>query len=512
MSRSVHLSRRSVLTAFGAFGATSVAGCWGQPDPSADPPDDVPRPTTSQEAAIFDLSFSIESRYRPFELLAPAFVVPESDTVSESTGAGELQRASASPQAPFCCVQAEIADPSGKVLVGLATSNDEHLLAFYDPATRRAGIEVRRAGRTRTVRRKLVDVPASFRLAFVLCENQVTVLADTGEGWQPLLTERDRVAQVVDMRVPATLAAHSYAWGIRGPGEPSGLDAVRAGLFGMTGIRDQHLVQHSDGSPYLREGKAFFTATCAGLGFFQQAHWGVFSLDLADPTRLEQVAQLYSHRDGLLLGDHAGQIVRDDDEDRWIVATSSWGDFDFDGVHVRHVVTTDDVLRGVHVLETAAISLPTDVSSWDPGLTRIDGRWHVSFVESPSQDPFDFHPALAVGPPGASGASWDEKLEAVGAATDLHQGEGPVIAEVDGEWWFLASDGDGRHYPVYDMGMRRVGRLDAPYETNIPHPQLVPLDDGGFLLVTFDGTQYAEKVMGYGGHGDVLIMRSGAPS
>jgi hypothetical protein len=36
----------------------------------------------------------------------------------------------------------------------------------------------------------------------------------------------------------------------------------------------------------------------------------------------------------------------------------------------------------------------------------------------------------------------------------------------------------------------------------------VPLDDGSFLLVTFDGTQYAERLMGYGGHGDVLIMRS----
>ena len=56
--------------------------------------------------------------------------------------------------------------------------------------------------------------------------------------------------------------------------------------------------------------------------------------------------------------------------------------------------------------------------------------------------------------------------------------------------------------------MRRVGRLDAPYLTNIPHPQLVPLEDGSQLLVTFDGTQFAEKVMGYGGQGDVLVMRS----
>ena len=51
------------------------------------------------------------------------------------------------------------------------------------------------------------------------------------------------------------------------------------------------------------------------------------------------------------------------------------------------------------------------MSSWDPGLTKIDDRWHVSFVESPSQDPFDFHPALAAGP--ADAAAWHDGLELV---------------------------------------------------------------------------------------------------
>ena len=217
------------------------------------------------------------------------------------------------------------------------------------------------------------------------------------------------------------------------------------------------------------------------------------------------MAQLYFLRDGLVLGDHAGQIVRDGDRDEWIVANSSWGDFDFKGLHVRHTATTDDILSGVHLLQTQRTALPTEQGSWDPGITRIDGRWYVGFVESPSQKPFTFHPALAVA---AEGAAWDEQLELVGAATELRQTEGPILAQVQGTWWFLASDGDARHYPVFDLSMRRVGRLDAPYETNIPHPQLLPLDDGGFLLVTFDGTQYAEDLMGYGGHGDVLIMRS----
>lgn len=149
--------------------------------------------------------------------------------------------------------------------------------------------------------------------------SQVTVLADTGDGWQALLTERDAVSATVDMRRPDTLGGHRYAWGSRPDSGKIRLSGVRAGLFGMAGIRDQHLVQHADGTPYVR--------------------------------------------DGLLLADHAGQVVRDDEEDRWIVATSSWGDFAFDGVHVRHVVTADDVLSGVHVLETEPTPLPTDVSA-----------------------------------------------------------------------------------------------------------------------------------------------------
>jgi hypothetical protein len=406
--------------------------------------------------------------------------------------------------APFCALEATVRGASGRTLLGLSTDGGDHLMGFYDSRDGRVGIELRNGGRTRVLRRRKVSLPSSFRLAVAVCENQVTVLADTGDGWQPLLTERDKVRAQVDLRDPATLAGHRYAWEHRGE-RPGNVTEVRWGLFGMTGLRDQHLVQHSDGTPYRRDGKVYFTATCAGLGFFQQAHWAVFTLDLARPERLEQVAQLFFRRDGLLLGDHAGQIVRDDDNDRWIVATSSWGDFDFDGVHVRHAVTTDDVLHGVHVLETTRTPLPTTVSSWDPGLTRIDGRWHLSFVESPSQEPFDFHPALAAGP---EGAEWHEGLKLVGAATDLRHCEGPILAQVQGSWWFLASDGHARHYPVFDLHATRVGRLDAPYETNLPHPQLVPCEDGTFLIVTFDGTQFGEKVMGYGGHGDVLVMRS----
>jgi hypothetical protein len=135
-------------------------------------------------------------------------------------------------------------------------------------------------------------------------------------------------------------------------------------------------------------------------------------------------------------------------------------------------------------------------------MTRIDGRWHVSFVESPSQQPFVFHPALAVG----TGSTWHEDLRPHGAAPELRRCEGPVLARIAGDWWLLASDGRSRTYPVFDLHLRQVGELDAPYGSNIPHPQVARREDGSWLLITFDGTSRSRRVTGYGAHGEVVVM------
>jgi hypothetical protein len=381
------------------------------------------------------------------------------------------------------------------VAAGLTTEAGDHVLVRWSAQTSGLSLSVRQAGRTRILRRRTLSLDGAARLGFALCENQVTALLDAGDGWQPVLTERDKVAELVDLRDEQVLAGYRYTW--------SGtVSDVRAGLFGMTGLRDPHLVQHADGAPYVRDGRYFLTWTCAGLGFFQQAHWTVWSMDPAAPDEMRLEAQLFTRRDGLVLGDHAGQVVRDGD--RWLVATSSWGDFEPGRIHVRQATTTDDVLSGVHVLDTEPAGLPTEHGSWDPAMTRLGETWHVWFVESPSQDPFDFHPALAT----TTSADWSEELSPIASIDSLHQCEGPIIATVGGETWLLASDVDHQNYPVFDLTGRRVGRLDAPYPTNIPHPQLVPDPGGGWLMVTFDGTQYAEDVMGYGGHGDVIVLHS----
>jgi len=454
-----------------------------------------------------ETSFAIVGRSRPFALVSPGFEQTGADPAPMTS----VRHTGISPAAPFAAVEVDVLDASSETTAGLLTVEGNGVRVDLDAGRRRLRIVVVRDGLERTVRRARVR-DRLRRMAFVLCENRVTAVVDAGSGWQAVASERDRVARALDLRDPATLAAHAYAWG---PTSGSAaLGRVRAGPFGMVGVRDPHLVQHADGRPYLRDGRYFLTMTCAGMGFFTQAHWGVFTLDPSAPEQLTQVAHLFWHRDGLVLGDHAGQVIVDGDTARVVV--SSWGDFDPEtGVHLRYAECGLDVLAGVHVLDSARLAAPTAHSAWDPSATRIDGRWHLAFVESPSQSPFDFHPALAAGPPGGA---WGDRLELVGADTSLDQCEGPVLARLEGRWRLLASDGRARRYPVYDLEMQPVGSLPAPYGTNIPHPQLLAQPAGSApgaptgtgtgteLLLTFDGSPWCTRVLGYGTHGDFIVM------
>jgi hypothetical protein len=212
-------------------------------------------------------------------------------------------------------------------------------------------------------------------------------------------------------------------------------------------------------------------------------------------------------------GDHATHLVRDPStgsgQARWLVATSTWGDFDVNrrgasvGVTLAH--TDADLLAGRHVLDTEPLALPTDgfasVGVWDPHLVRTDDEWLVGYVSA--RRFFRFHPVLAGGP------SLD-RLTLRGVDARRRATEGTTLARLDGAWRVLASDGrDGRRgqrerYPVFDLAMNELGAIEAPYPTNIPWPTLLPVGDR-LLLVGFDGTRAGGELLGYGTHGDVVI-------
>lgn len=537
------LTRRAVVGTAGAVGLTGLAASAAGPAAAVSRVDPL------------DLDFEVVRRQRQVDLVAPRFRLladsfrerrryevlagPSGPAGRVRVAGGALRLAGANgaafdtllhagttTKAPYAAVQVDVARFSGdaerdRVQVGLVRDADQHLLASYDHATGTVAIDLTIGGETTSLGTAEAALPStSVRFALGLTSTSVVALADTGSGPEPLL-KVNLADTALDLRRPGVLATHRHAFGASAGSGAIELDKVEAGYFGQLGLRDPHLVTHADGRPYLRDGKAYFTFTNAGLGFFETAHWGVWTLDLRTYA-LEQVGNLFFRRDpqGFVYGDHAGHLVLDDRRGRWIVTNSTWGDFAGDSVEINHttVPARRDLLHGVHVLRTERLDLPladlpsAAVGQWDPHVVRIDGRWHVGFVNARAF--FNFYPALARSPRGADYTD----LRLVGADDSKVETEGPILQRFGGRWYVMASNGDASpdeidgQYPVYDLRMRQVGVLDAPHPTNIPWPMVfpVPASDGRsrWLLVTFNGTQYDEPALGYGTHGDTIVMRA----
>jgi hypothetical protein len=393
---------------------------------------------------------------------------------------------------------------TGRVTIRWSSGAD-HLAASY--ADGLVTVAVTTAGRTSTHRSRRhgrVDSTPD-QLALTLTGTHLTALTRANGAW----TARARIdlADRIDTRDESWLAGLAVSHSGR-------VDRVEAGGFGQLGLRDLRVVSHADGTPYLLEGRAVLSATSAGPGFFDTAHTSVWTLD-PETLALEHRSDLFFRRPDRpgVYGDHATHLVRDPStgsgQARWLVATSTWGDFDVNrrgasvGVTLAH--TDADLLAGRHVLDTEPLALPTDgfasVGVWDPHLVRTDDEWLVGYVSA--RRFFRFHPVLAGGP------SLD-RLTVRGVDTRRRATEGTTLARLGGAWRVLASDGrDGRRgqrerYPVFDLAMTELGTIAAPYPTNIPWPTLLPIGDR-LLLVGFDGTRAGGGLLGYGTHGDVVI-------
>jgi hypothetical protein len=58
---------------------------------------------------------------------------------------------------------------------------------------------------------------------------------------------------------------------------------------------------------------------------------------------------------------------------------------------------------------------------------------------------------------------------------------------------------------VFGTDLVERGELDAPYPTNLPWPTLARVD-GRWLMVAFNGRPTGGRLLGYGTHGDVVVM------
>ncbi|XAS66685.1 hypothetical protein V3C33_14510 [Micrococcaceae bacterium Sec5.7] len=441
-------------------------------------------------ADIAGYAFEKFASFRPFELLSENFVI---ESWSPAVSASLHDLSSVALKAPYIAFEMEL-DGSGAGVAVTGPGLAVH--CSFDPGAGTQQIVVTVNDDARVVASSTASIGSGAIVAVTVTENVVTLWEQSKGHWDAFLTHRLDPESEVDLPAAAG-TGHLRAVAVGSPA------SVSVGYFGHTGLRDPQLVKHMDGSNYMIDGRLLATMTCAGPGPFQTAHWGVFSIDPDNPCDMVQVGHLFFERDGRILGDHAGQIVIEDDGSA-IVVVSSWGDFD-ENVHIRHLRTDTEILSGVHVLSSEPLALPTAFNTWDPTLQHHEGRWWLGFVECQAFSPrFDFRPALARA---QEGASYNSEYDYVGADLLHHQTEGTILTQLGTELRLLASDGDAKDYPVYDLQMNRIAQIRAPYESNIPHPLLIDRPETTWMI-TFDGTPVSPEILGYGTHGDILIFHS----
>lgn len=444
----------------------------------------------------------IVRRLRPVELVSRARV---------STDRGGRRPLPA--LAPYVAATTTLTSPTSESMLALHLDG-VRLGMTYDGAS--VALTVTMGGSTSEHRsRRMARADSPTELGLTLTGNHLTAWSREHDLWVARARRdvRDDPSTGPGRRLDVHDRDALAALEVELPAQPSA-----AGGFGQLGLRDLRFVSDADGSPVRDGGDLWLSATSAGPGFFDSGHTSVWRLS---PVTLDLrlTADLFFRRPDRpgAYGDHATHVVRDGDG--WLVATSTWGDFEQPTtrssrngpsslrVTLASVEGSVDLLHGEHVLDTTELPLPTDgftsVAVWDPHLVREGDRWLVGFVSASRF--FRFHPALAAGP------ALDD-LTLVAAAPDRRATEGTTLLRVDDELLVLASDGrDGRRgerarFPVFGTDLVERGALDAPYPTNLPWPTLARVD-GRWLMVAFNGMPSGGRLLGYGTHGDVVIMR-----
>ncbi|MFB9619001.1 hypothetical protein [Brooklawnia cerclae] len=447
--------------------------------PQAGPiPEQPPTPPLHQTPLFASLHLERRSATRPFDLLPDALV----QVTARDVPAGELTLTDVGPVAAHLSVRAEGLGPQARF--GLVGPDDAALLCGVEGARL-----VLRAG----------WAPGSAVLADSPLPSGTATLTLTGttatvwDGTRPTAQTQVPADLFGDLRRADVVSTLTYAW--------AEVASAAAGAFGHVGLRDPQLVTDAFGAAVLREGRVLVTFTCAGPGDVTCAHWGLFSIDPANPLDPSPEAAVFFARDGLIVGDHAGQLIVQDEGADAIVST--WGTFDpaDPQVLVRRAALPGLPGPGVQVVDAEPFPLPTDVSCWDPSLTRYAGYDYVGFTECWRFVPeFEFRPALARRRADDPHAAFDR----IGADTMHLQTEGTLFVRERGEPLLLASDAKARDYPVYRLDMSRIGRVQAPYESGIPHPCLVRLPGRPAFMMTSDDTPW-DASLPPGSHGDLVV-------
>lgn len=378
------------------------------------------------------------------------------------------------------------------VQVGLIQDVNNRIMAVYDTSGV-LKIEAKVNGTLTEVASSSVTLTPPFYITVIFNGKKASLLySSDGNNWTVALSDVD-ISGYFDLTNEATLTNMKIAYGGGGDtGNSYTLDLVKWYYYSGVGIRDIKPVTYKNGAPLIKENKLYCTATLAGLsGTIPASHYGVITIDLSN-YHIEIVSLIFTRRSGLIVGDNAGHIIYDQDNDKYIVMLTNWGTWTGTSTNLLLAEVEDYILSGVHVIDVTEVNKPTTYSWKDP---------HIIYDESVSK----WRMAVSETDYSQTGFGWVSIYESddllnwtqVSTNTTYTDIEGMVMSKVGGKFYIFTKSNRVYSYP----NLSYIGVLSAPQPGTTTWQAVVPIFTKGktkFLSIEFDLQRFLNKDYSHG--------------
>ena len=252
-----------------------------------------------------------------------------------------------------------------------------------------------------------------------------------------------------------------------------------------TGQADPQIVQNTDGTPLIRDGKLYICFTTRGFEQIRDSYQGVYSLDIDSYELQLEGALFFGKGDGKIYGFHATKVVYDETNKEYLVMTTTHAD-----THIlAYCSTKSNILHGMHFLECKELDFPHNYSrakhkgTEDPDFFYDSEakKWRLAYCAMKNKSWTTFL---------CESDNWNGPYEMI-AESPKNNNTGLRITTVGGRRYVL-SGGPGTTYYIYDYPtLRYEGTFQQQYANGgfRGWPTIVPVPYGNYeryLWITFD--------------------------
>lgn len=289
-----------------------------------------------------------------------------------------------------------------------------------------------------------------------------------------------------DMRSVDSCITHSFGiYTNLSAGSGVTLHKAESALTCGTGQADPQIIQNTDGTPLIRDGRLYLCFTTRGFERIFDSYQGLYSLDLASYELRLEGALFFGKEDGLMYGFHATKVVYNPSTEEFLVMTTTHED-----THtLAYCSTKADLLHGLHFLECKELDFPHNYTrghgfnTEDPDFffDSEAGKWRLAYCALKDKSYVTYL---------CESDNWNGPYTQI-AESKQNNNTGIRITTVGGKRYVL-SGGSQTTFYIYDYPtLQYEGTFRQQYANGgfRGWPTIVPIPYGNYeryLWITFD--------------------------